>query len=169
MTSLRRRGTASAPAVADGVPHLVFRVAAEEYALRLTGVREIVGLEAVEPMPHAPLAMRGVIQLRGERIAVVDLATALGGARGPDSPESCALDRAALVVDGVSGVSSLAPGQMAPAPRLGSLIEAGLVAAVARADERLLPILDVEHLLASPDIRAARQAAWSPAPDGSSA
>lgn len=164
--------------MADGVPHLVFRVAAEEYALRLTGVREIVGLEAVEPMPHAPLAMRGVIQLRGERIAVVDLATALG-ARGQDSPESCALvlagpveqgtARAAFVVDGVSGVSSLAPGQMAPAPRLGSLIEAGLVAAVARADERLLPILDVEHLLASPDIRAARQAAWSPAPDGSSA
>jgi purine-binding chemotaxis protein CheW len=163
--SMRRRTRASAAPASEGIPHLVFRVAGEDYALRLASVREVVGLASLDVVPGAPTALRGVLDVRGERIAVVDLGAVLGGASGADTDDACALvvegataeeeARAGFAVEAVSGVSDVPPEQMAPAPRLAPLIDAGLVASMARVEERLIPILELELLLGLADVRGA--------------
>jgi purine-binding chemotaxis protein CheW len=168
-SALRRRTAQASPApLGAGVPHLVFLVAGDEYALRLSAVREIVGLGSLAAAASAPPTLRGVLNLRGQRVAVVDLAVAFRGRGDADTPDACVLVlegpaaegsvRPAFAVDGVRGLSSVAPEQMAPAPRLGTLLDARVVTALARLDERLVPILELDPLLASPDVRAALDA-----------
>ena len=163
--SLRRRTRASAAPASEGIPHLVFRVAGEDYALRLAAVREVVGLGSLDVVPGAPTALRGVLEVRGERVAVVDLGALFGGASGGDPADACALvvegataeeeARAGFAVEAVSGVSNVPPEQLTPAPRLLPLIDAGLVASMARVEERLIPILELEPLLGLADVRGA--------------
>jgi purine-binding chemotaxis protein CheW len=162
---MRRRTRASAAPVSEGVPHLVFRVAGEDYALRLAAVREVVGLGSLDVVPGAPTALRGVLDVRGERVAVVDLGAVFGGVSGADTADACALvvegataeegARAGFAVEAVSGVSNVPPEQLTRAPRLLPLIDAGLVASMARVEERLIPILELELLLGLADVRGA--------------
>jgi purine-binding chemotaxis protein CheW len=155
----------------DRIPHLVFRLAGEEYALPLLSVREIVHLEGVAPVPKAPPALRGVMSLRGAPLPVVDLSVALGLGSAEGTAESCVLvvesriDESrpppGLAVDRVSRVLDLGPGEMAPRPRLGSLIDGNLIRAMARVEAGFVPILDLGCLMASEELHSAAEAAWS--------
>ncbi len=168
-STARRRMRAGATAGSERVQHLVFSVDGEEYALPLLGVGEVVRIDTLPAMPEAPPALRGVMSLRDEPVVVVDLAVALGGRKGLDAPESCALTamtsldgRPTLVgvaVDAVSRVIGLAPDDIAPAPRLGTLVQVEFVAAMARVERGFVPILDLERVLASEEVRAAVRAA----------
>ena len=168
-STARRRMRAGATAGSERVQHLVFSVDGEEYALPLLGVGEVVRIDTLPAVPEAPPALRGVMSLRDEPVVVVDLAVALGGRKGLDAPESCALTamtsldgRPTLVgvaVDAVSRVISLAPDDIAPAPRLGTLVQVEFVAAMARVERGFVPILDLERVLASEEVRAAVRAA----------
>ncbi len=170
----RRRARAGSAAESERVQHLVFSVDGEEYALPLLGVREIVRIDALSAVPGASPAFRGVMSLREEPVAVVDLSVALGGRKALDTAESCALTAATsldgtpmfvgLAVDGVSRVIGLAPDEIAPAPRVGALVRVELVAGMARVEPGLVPILDLERLLASEEVRAAVGAARAAEP-----
>ena len=77
-------GEAAAPAPADGVRHVVFRVAGERFALPLEAVREVVVPQPpFARVPRASEAVRGVMNLRGRVVAVVDLAPLVGLAPQP--------------------------------------------------------------------------------------
>jgi len=175
-STARRRARAGAAAGSERVQHLVFSVDGEEYALPLLGVGEVVRIDTLRAVPEAPPALRGVMSLRDEPVAVVDLAVALGGRKGLDTPESCALTattsldgRQTLVgvaVDAVSRVIGLAPDDIAPAPRLGTLVQVEFVAAMARVERGFVPILDLERLLAAEEVCAAVRAARGAAEAG---
>lgn len=168
----RRRGSGRPHAVeAEGQPHLVFRVADEEYAVPLLAVREIVRPETVAPVSEAPPSLRGVLVLRGEPVPVLDLALALGGSSRPDTPETCVLIvetrlgeeavRVGLAVHGASRVVDLRPAEMAATPRLSALFAVELVVALARVGSGFILILDSQRLLFSEELRAAASAARS--------
>lgn len=156
-------------AARDRTQHIVFRLAGDEYALPLLSVREIVRLESVAPAPNAPAALRGLMRLRGERVPILDLSVAFGHGVAPETAESCVLVAevridepqapVGLAVDGISGVLELAPADIAPRPRLGRLIEVDFIRAMARVDKRFVPILDLERILASEELRDATTAA----------
>jgi purine-binding chemotaxis protein CheW len=158
-------------AVRDRIQHLVFRLAGAEYALPLLSVREIVRLEGVAPVPKAPLALRGVMSLRGTPVPILDLSIALGHESAEGTPESCVLvvegridasrPSPGLAVDGVCRVLDLGPDDMAPRPRLGSFVDVDLIRAMARVEAGFVPVLDLERLLASEELRSAAAAAWS--------
>jgi purine-binding chemotaxis protein CheW len=166
-------------ATPDGAKHIVFCVAGEEYALPLLSVREIVRLESVAPAPKAPEALRGMMSLRAERVPVLDLSVAFGHGLAPETAESCVLvaevridgpqSLVALAVDGVSRVLDLASADIAPRPRLGRLVEVDFIQAMARVEKRFVPILDLERVLASKELRdavtAARAETGGPEPE----
>ncbi len=150
---------------ANLVQHIVFRVAGDEYALPLLSVTEIVRLEGVALAPKAKEALFGSMTLRGERVPVLDLSVAFGRGRTEPTAESCVLvvegrvdeTRAPLgiAVDGVSRVLDLAPAEIAAPPRLGSLLAVDFIQAMARVNGGLVPILDLERVLASGELREA--------------
>lgn len=168
-STARRRTRAGMVPEVEGAPYLVFAVGGVEYALPLLGVQEMVPVDTLEALPDAPAALGGTLSLRGETVPVVDLAGALTGRKGGAAPERSALiaitarpgvpARVGFTVDDVRRVIALAPEAIAPPPRLGALVGFDLIAAMARVGEGIVPILDVDRLLASDAARAAIEVA----------
>lgn len=124
--------------------HVIFRVEETLYALPLAAVREVVVTpEVFSRVPRAPASVRGVINLRGRVVTVVDLRGVLGTAEGTDGAgKLLLLDRGrrdlALGVSEVEGIELLEP--------LSNEETTGLVRGVARLGAGRVQVLDVEHL-----------------------
>jgi purine-binding chemotaxis protein CheW len=145
--------------------YLSFKVGAEEYGIDILRVQEIRGCDAVTRIAHAPQFIRGVINLRGVIVPIVDLRIkfALGQARVDTFTVVIILNVArrtlGIVVDSVSDVLQLSAEQIRPAPQFSSQVDVkhivglGTVPAGAdAADERMLIIVDIERLMTSADM-----------------
>jgi purine-binding chemotaxis protein CheW len=115
----------------DGEPemqYLTFFVAAEEYALDVTRVREVVEAGPITRVPSAPAGVRGVVNLRGRVVPLVDLGLRFGGSELAVTSRTCIVvvesavadQVVGLLVDSVSRVITLTTGQIEPAPRFGT-------------------------------------------------
>ena len=143
---------------------LSFRLGSEEYAIDILQVREIRAHERATPMPNSPDFVKGVINLRGAIVPIVDLRSKFGF---PDATSASTVtiilsiaERAAgVVVDAVSDVVALAREQVKPAPELKSVIEDGFIRGIAPVDGRMLIVLDIQRLMASPGMALAAEAA----------
>ena len=137
--------------------YLTFRLAQEEYGVEILKVQEIKGLSAVTPLPNTPAYVRGVMNLRGTIVPVMDLRARLGMAATESTAFSVIIvvhvDRrvVGLVVDAVSDVLDIETADIQPAPDLGGEVEMRGVQSVARADERLVLLLALDAVLAGVD------------------
>ena len=144
---------------AAGAQYLTFRLGDAEYGLEILKVQEIRSYSAITPIPNTPRAVRGVMNLRGHIIPVVDLRVTFGMSEAEYSRfavvvvVSIAGKIVGLLADGVSDVLTLARTDIQPPPDFGAPIEARLISGMAKAGEKLVILLDVEHLLdgADPD------------------
>jgi purine-binding chemotaxis protein CheW len=139
--------------------YLTFRVGAEEYAIDILRVQEIRGHGRLTRIAHAPDAVKGVINLRGVIVPVVDLRVCLQ-ARSTFRDEdtvTIVLDLGSrivgAVVDAVSDVLSLAEADIRPAPELGQGASAAALLGIATVNDssdarRMLLVMDIERLLA---------------------
>jgi purine-binding chemotaxis protein CheW len=128
---------------------LTFRVADQEYSLDIMSVREIRGWTRTTPMPHAPDYMRGVINLRGTVLPVMDLARRL------NLPSRETTDRnviivvvinntlTGLLVDAVSDIVAMTDDDLQPPPELSSDPHMAVVRALTVIDDRMIRILDL--------------------------
>ncbi|MEM8692498.1 MAG: chemotaxis protein CheW [Pseudomonadota bacterium] len=134
---------------------LTFRLGEQEYALDIMSVREIRGWSRTTPLPHAPKHVKGVVNLRGTVLPVMDLAVRFG-----QSPkEHC--DRnvvivvkhcdtvTGLLVDAVSDIITLDQESLQPPPDLASNGQTGVIRALTLLDERMIRILDLETVIAN--------------------
>jgi purine-binding chemotaxis protein CheW len=123
--------------------HVRVRVAGEQYALAVEHVAEVVELGEITPVPGAPTSLLGLLNLRGEVVSVVDLASALGlGGKSSPTRLLVAIDgatRAGLVIDEVLDVGAL--------PETSPEQELGFVQETAVLDGSLVGVLDVAALL----------------------
>jgi purine-binding chemotaxis protein CheW len=137
---------------------LVFLLGKEEYGVDILKVQEIRGLEKVTPIPKAPDFLKGVVNLRGDIVPVIDLRTKFGLADDRnDSTTVVIVLRIAgrhigAVVDGVSDVVRLAPNEIKAAPRLGTVVDSSYLAGVATQGGRMILALDIERLLSSGEL-----------------
>ena len=126
---------------------VVFSLGAEEYGLPITAVQEIIRYTRPRTIPSAPPSVRGVINLRGKIIPVVDLKSRLQ-LHGGDAEESkiviveAGAVTAGLIVDDVDEVITVDADALEPAPTG----EVGYISAVAKVGDRLLVLLDVEAM-----------------------
>jgi purine-binding chemotaxis protein CheW len=137
---------------------LVFILGAEEYGVDILKVQEIRGYEKVTPIPAAPEFLKGIVNLRGTIVPIVDLRVkfALPDPRY-DATTVVVILRVAgrvigMVVDAVSDVVRLAPNDVKQAPQLGSIVDSSVLAGLATQGERMVMLLDIEKLLSAGDM-----------------
>ncbi len=134
---------------------ITFSVGTEQYGVDIRKIREVIRIKEITPLPRAPGFVKGVINLRGDVIPVIDLREKLGLGTGRDVKTDRVIvveigeKFVGMIVDTVSRVVRLAPGQLEPAPLwLGGLTE-DCMAGVVRQQERLIVVLHIETILTS--------------------
>ncbi len=137
---------------------LVFVLGAEEYGVDILKVQEIRGYEKVTPIPSTPAFLKGVVNLRGIIVPVIDLRIKFGMADPRyDSFTVVVILRLegrviGVVVDGVSDVVQLGEVDVKAAPSLGSVVDGTFLAGLAVKDDRMILLLDIEKLLSSSEL-----------------
>ena len=147
---------------------LSFRLGAEEYALSILKVQEIRGYDNVTRIASAPDYLKGVVNLRGIIVPIVDMRIKFNvGAPTYDAFTVVIVlningHTIGMVVDSVSDVVTLTPDQIKAAPDLGASVAAEYLQGLGTVGERMLILLDIDKLLSSDDmglLAAARSAA----------
>ena len=137
-----------------GAQYLTFTLHGEQYGIDILRVQEIKGFSATTPIPHAPPHVRGVMNLRGTVIPVVDLRIRFG--LPPSEHDRFAViivvsleqRLVGLLVDAVSDVLDVASSALQPAPDVGGdRARSRCVAGTARVGEQLVVLLDVAYVL----------------------
>jgi len=138
--------------------YLSFQLAGEEFAFGILKVKEILEYDTITRVPNAPVAVRGVINLRGSVVPVVDLALQFGLAPTTITKRTCIVivearvDGADLVLgvlaDAVSQVIDLAPEAIEPPPAFGSRVSVEYLVGMGKLDDKkFVLILDIDRLL----------------------
>jgi len=142
---------------------LVFVLGREEYGVDILKVQEIRGYEKVTPIPAAPGYLKGVVNLRGIIVPVIDLRVKFGM---PDPRYDAftvvvilrlARRVIGVVVDGVSDVMALRAQDVKPAPQLGSVVESSFIEGLGTGGDRMVLLLDIEKLLSTGELNLLNQ------------
>ena len=137
---------------------LSFRLGSEEYGVDILKVQEIRGQDPVTRIAQAPDFIQGVVNLRGVIVPIVDLRRRFNFApRESDQFTVVIVLNIAsrvigMVVDSVSEVVRLGPGEIRPAPPMGSAFDAEVLLGLGTIDERMLILLDIERLMSSDEL-----------------
>jgi len=154
----------------DGNQFLTFILAGEEYGVDILRVQEIKGWDTVTPIPNTPEYIRGVINLRGTIVPIIDLRRRFRLETveyGPmtvvivlrvEDPESGDSRVMGLVVDAVSDVYNVPEDAIKPAPDFGSVVDVDFVKGLAALEETMVIMLDIDRLLHADEMAVAQQA-----------
>lgn len=137
--------------------YLTFIVENEEYGVDILCVQEIRGWESATPLPNAPEHIKGVINLRGTIIPVIDLRTCFGLKNIDYTPITVVIvlkvhtqegyRTVGIVVDAVSDVFSLSQDALQPTPDLGENVATEFIKGLANINEKMVILLDIDSLL----------------------
>lgn len=137
--------------------YLTFILAGEEYGVDILRVQEIKGWDTVTPIPNTPEFIKGVINLRGTIVPIIDLRQRFGLDSIPYGPMTVVImlkvitndaERVmGVVVDAVSEVYNVADGEMQPTPDFGTVVSVDYVQGLATVDGKMVIVLDIDHLL----------------------
>lgn len=147
--------SAAAPNITSIREFLSFKLAEEEYGIDILRVQEIRSYEIPTRMANAPEFIKGVINLRGVIVPIIDmrikfkLAQVVYDALTVVIVLNIGSQVMGMVVDGVSDVVTLAPEQLHPVPEFSSAIGSEHVLAIGSIQERMLILLDIEKLMSS--------------------
>jgi len=140
---------------------LSFQLGAEEYGIDILRVQEIRAYEKATRIPNTPEFIKGVINLRGVIVPVVDLRMKFGLETADYNEMTVVVvlnvaDRTiGVVVDSVSDVLSLGSGDIRPAPEFTATVDNAFVRGLATLDRRMLIIADIERLMTGADMALA--------------
>jgi purine-binding chemotaxis protein CheW len=155
---MAQSGTENSGSSAVGNEFLTFTLGKEEYGIDILKVQEIRGYDAVTAIANTPEFIKGVINLRGIIVPIVDMRIKfhLGKVEYDQFTVVIILNVAnrvvGMVVDGVSDVITLTPDQVKAAPEFGSAIDTQYVMGLGTVDERMLILVDIERLMTSSDM-----------------
>ncbi|GFO60287.1 chemotaxis protein CheW [Geomonas silvestris] len=144
--------------------YLTFTLDSETFALEIHKVREVLDLTTVTKVPQTPEFMRGVINLRGNVVPVVDLRLKFGLPVCAQTVHTCiiivevALEEETLVMgamaDSVQEVLDLEPDQVQPPPRIGTRLNLDFIRGMGRRGDDFVMILDVDAVFSSDELEA---------------
>lgn len=149
--------------------YLTFSLAGEEYGIAILKVKEIIGMMPVTPVPQTPLYVKGVINLRGKVIPVTDLRLKFGMEAVDYTERTCIIVveiegendviRLGIVVDAVSEVLNIKDEQIEGAPNFGSALKTDFILGMAKVENSVKILLDIDRVLNEQDIAALEKAA----------
>jgi purine-binding chemotaxis protein CheW len=147
---------------ARGGKYLTFGLASEEYGLEILKVQEIIGIMNVTRIPKAPEFVRGVINLRGKVIPVVDLRLKFGIEGKEDTERTCIIVTQVarnshqvtmgIIVDDVSEVMDIDGALIEPAPEFGGSVDTHFILGMGKVDKKVVMLLDVDKVLSGGEI-----------------
>jgi len=172
----------SGAAMTDMTQYLTFTLADEVFSLDITRVREVLDYTIITRVPRTPEYMRGVINLRGSVVPVVDLRLKFGMEACGVTVNTCiiivdatvngATTVLGLLADSVQEVIELGRESIMPPPRIGTKLDTEFITGMGRQDDRFIIILDIDRVFSHDEIgavqgaREAAETATAPEPAG---
>lgn len=144
--------------------YLSFRLGEETFALGILAVREIIEYGGITDVPMMPSCVRGVINLRGAVVPVLDLASRLGRGASAIGRRSCIVivelgqppeqQVLGLLVDAVNAVLDIDAGQIEPPPTFGTGLRNDFIAGIGKVNGKFVIVVNLEAVLNVPEIAA---------------
>jgi len=145
--------------------YLTFTLGNELFALGITSVREILDDKNITRIPRTPDFMRGVINLRGHAVPVVDLRLKFGMSKTQLTVNTCiiitevnadgeTMELGALA-DSVQEVVELTPGQIDPPPRMGAAVDARFIKGMSKLNNAFIIVLDANRIFSAEELTCA--------------
>ncbi|MCD6119114.1 purine-binding chemotaxis protein CheW [bacterium] len=166
-TSEAVEGTHKAGSLAG--KYLTFVLGGETYGLEILKVQEIIGLMDVTEVPQTPDFVRGVVNLRGKVIPVVDMHRKFGLTETDDTELTCIIvvqvvrESGAIVmgviVDEVSEVLDIEGSQIEPPPSFGASVDTSFILGMGKVGDTVMMLLDLDRVLSGEDLDAVREIA----------
>jgi len=170
-------GTVKAPVAVEASPaqYLTFQLGGEMFAVGILNIKEIIEYGSVTEIPMVPPFIRGVINLRGAVVPVIDLASRFGGKRSEVSRRTCIViieltegeerQDIGVVVDSVSEVLEIPASEIEPPPAFGARIRADFIEGMGKVNGKFVIILDVAKVLSVDEIASLSQLSGDAAAD----
>lgn len=156
------RGRGELPDLAG--KYLTFSLGEETYGIEILKVHEIIGLMSITRVPRTPAYIRGVINLRGKVIPVVELRRKFELEGVEDTERTCIIVvqvagadlpiTMGILVDEVSEVVDISVSQLEPAPNLGAMIDTNYILAMGKVGNHVVILLDVDRVLTTGELEA---------------
>jgi len=141
---------------------LTFKLEEEIFALDISTVREVLDFTAITKVPRTPEFMRGVINLRGNVVPVIDMRQKFGMTKTENTVNTCIiiveihLDGETTVLgalaDAVQEVIELGAGQIEPAPKIGTRLKTDFIQGMGKRDEGFIIILDIDRVFSANEL-----------------
>ena len=142
--------------------YLTFLLAGEEYGVDILRVQEIKGWDTVTKIPNTPTYIRGVINLRGTIVPIIDMRSRFHLEELEYGPTTVVIvlkvnsdDKSrimGIVVDGVSDVYNMPDEEIKPSPDFGSAVDTDFVKGLATVNEKMVIVLDIDHMCNSDEL-----------------
>lgn len=135
--------------------YLSFSLAKELYGIKIQKIREIIGVQSITRVPGTRDFIKGVINLRGMVIPIIDLRLRFGMEGVAYNNETCIVvvdvedDVSGVIIDAVDEVINFSPGDLEPAPGFQSKLEGDFILAMGKAKDKILMLLDSDSILSS--------------------
>jgi purine-binding chemotaxis protein CheW len=156
-----------AAAITETSQFLTFKLGEEMFALDITKVREVLDFTTVTRVPRTPDFMRGVINLRGSVVPVVDLRLKFDMTRTENSVNTCVIIVEVMVdgdttvlgalADSVQEVIDLGSESIEPAPRIGTKLRTEFIKGMGKRDDGFIIILDIDKVFSSDELSLVKQ------------
>jgi purine-binding chemotaxis protein CheW len=144
----------------DGSQYLTFTLGQEEYGVEILKVQEIKGYSAITPIPNTPRYLKGVMNLRGTIIPVVDLRSKFSMPETPYTQFTVIVvvtvgtKIMGLVVDAVSDVLNIRSQDIQETPDFGAQVDARFISGLAKTGDKLVVLLDIDKTLGGEELGA---------------
>lgn len=142
--------------------YLTFSLAGEEYGISILKVKEIIGMMTVTPVPQTPEYVKGVINLRGKVIPVVDLRLKFGMPSAEYTERTCIIVveissgytkiATGVVVDSVSEVLNIKAGDIEDTPNFGTALDTSYIMGMAKSGHGVKILLDIDAVMSDAQI-----------------
>ncbi len=145
--------------------YLTFVLSDEEYGIEILKVREIIGLMDITSVPQTPDYMKGVINLRGKVIPVIDLRLKFSMPEQEHTQETCTIvvevgnTLIGIIVDSVSEVSDIGSEEIQETPNLGQNIDTNFIMCMGKLKEKLIILLDIDKVLSAEELEMVEEIA----------
>ncbi|MCF8028982.1 MAG: chemotaxis protein CheW [Desulfobacteraceae bacterium] len=149
--------------------YLTFLLGEESYGLEILKVQEIIGMQSITRIPRTPDYVKGVINLRGKVIPVIDLRLRFGMESAEVSRKTCIIVvqvtkadvsvTMGIVVDEVSEVLEIAAEEIEPAPGFGTQVETAFILGMAKTESAVKILLDIDKIMSEGEMEALAKSA----------
>jgi len=159
----------------DTIQYLTFKLEDEVFATDIAQVREVLEYSQVTKVPRTPDYMRGVINLRGHVVPVLDLKLRFGMTKTETTVNTCIIiveirmagesTIIGALADSVQEVIDMEPSTIQPAPKIGTKLNTDFIKGMGKRDEKFVIILDIERIFSTDELAAVQSSVGQPTED----